>query len=173
MNQPFEPIERIETFEQTQPHKPHKPLKHHQPLMFISYPDIKPKIKSVDNTEFIFCIVRKKWFTLTPEEWVRQNFLLFLTHTLGFSPSIIAVEKKIKNLQTLKRFDIVVYKNDQPYILIECKEMNVVLGQSALTQTLNYFSEIQSRYVIITNGNQTFAFEKSNNVLNAVEHIEP
>jgi hypothetical protein len=141
--------------------------------MHISYPDIKPKIKSVDNTELVFCIVRKKWFTLTPEEWVRQNFLLYLTHTLGFSPSIIAVEKKIKNLQTLKRFDIVVYKNDQAYILIECKEMNVVLGQSALTQTLNYFSEIQSRYVVITNGNQTFAFEKLNNVLNAVEHIEP
>jgi hypothetical protein len=140
--------------------------------MLISYPNIKPKIKTVDNTEFVFCIVRKKWVTLTPEEWVRQNFLLFLTHTLGFSPSIIAVEKKIKNLQTLKRFDIVVYKNDLPYILIECKEMNMVLGQSALTQTLNYFSEIQSRYIIITNGNQTFAFEKANNILNVVEHIE-
>jgi hypothetical protein len=110
---------------------------------------------------------------LTPEEWVRQNFLLFLIHTLEFSPSVIAVEKKIKNLQTLKRFDIVVYKNDQPYILVECKEMNVVIGQSALTQTLNYFSEIQSRYIIITNGNQTFAYEKLNNVLNKVEQIDP
>jgi hypothetical protein len=60
-----------------------------------------------------------------------------------------------------------------PYILVECKEMNVVLGQSALTQTLNYFSEIQSRYIIITNGNQTFAFEKSNNTLNVVDNIEP
>ena len=141
--------------------------------MKISYPDIKPKIKSVDNTEFVFCIGRKKWVTLTPEEWVRQNFLLFLIYNLGFSPSIIAVEKKIKNLPTLKRFDIVVYKNDLPYILIECKEMNDVLGQSVLTQTLNYFSEIQSRYIIITNGNQTFAFEKSNNGLNKVEQIEP
>jgi hypothetical protein len=140
--------------------------------MKISYPDIKPKIKSVDNTEFVFCLVRKKWVTLTPEEWVRQNFLLYLIHNLGFSPSIIAVEKKIKNLQTLKRFDIVVYKNDMPYILVECKEMNVVLGQSALTQTLNYFSEIQSRYIIITNGNQTFAYEKSNNTLNVVDYIE-
>ena len=140
--------------------------------MKISYPDIKPKIKSVDNTEFVFCLVRKKWVTLTPEEWVRQNFLLYLIHNLGFSPSIIAVEKKIKNLQTLKRFDIVVFKNAHPYILIECKEMNVVLGQSALTQTLNYFSEIQSRYIIITNGNQTFAYEKSNNTLNAVDDIE-
>lgn len=169
----MKPLNVLNLFEQTQPHKPlkhHKPL---QPLMKISYPDIKPKIKSVDNTEFVFCIVRKKWVTLTPEEWVRQNFLLYLIHILGFSPSIIAVEKKIKNLQTLKRFDIVLYKNDQPYILIECKEMNVVLGQSALTQTLNYFSEIQSRYIVITNGNQTFAFEKSNNVLNQVEHIEP
>jgi hypothetical protein len=140
--------------------------------MHISYPNIKPKIKTVDNTEFVFCIGRKKWVMLTPEEWVRQNFLLFLIHTLGFSPSIIAVEKKIKNLQTLKRFDIVVYKNDMPHILVECKEMNVVLGQSALTQTLNYFSEIQSRYIIITNGNQTFAYEKSNNTLNAVDDIE-
>jgi hypothetical protein len=155
--------------------QPHKPLKHHkpqQPLMIISYPDIKPKIKSVENREMIFCTSRKKWVVLNPEEWVRQNFLLYLIHTLGFSSSIIAVEKKVKNLQTSKRFDIIVYKNDLPYILVECKEMNVVLGQSALTQTLNYFSEIQSRYIIITNGNQTFAYEKSNNTLNVVDHIE-
>ena len=173
MNQPFEPIERIEPFEQTQPQKPLRHHKPQQPLMLIYYPDIKPKIKKVENTEFVFCVGRKKWVVLTPEEWVRQNFLLFLTHTLGFSPSIIAVEKKIKNLQTSKRFDIVVYKNDQPYILVECKEMNIVIGQSALTQTLNYFSEIQSRYIVITNGNQTFAYEKANNVLNVVEHIDP
>ena len=142
-------------------------------MIIINYPEPGFRIKKERNKEFIFDKLRKKWLLLTPEEWVRQNFLLFLTHTLGFSPSIIAVEKKIKNLQTLKRFDIVVYKNDLPYILIECKEMNVVLGQSALTQTLNYFSEIQSRYIIITNGNQTFAYEKSNNTLNVVEHIEP
>ena len=40
-------------------------------------------------------------------------------------------------------------------------------------QTLNYFSEIQPRYIIIPNGNQSFAFEKSNNGLNKVDHIEP
>ena len=30
----------------------------------------------------VFCLVRKKWIILTPEEWVRQNFISYLTHQL-------------------------------------------------------------------------------------------
>ena len=53
-------------------------------------------------------------------------------------------------------------KDSVPFILTECKEMNVPLSTSVLQQVLNYNMGIQAQYVIVTNGNQSFAFEKSN-----------
>lgn len=131
-------------------------------MLIVNYPDSKPNIKKNDEGESIFCIVRKKWMKLTPEEWVRQNFLLYLTEVLNFPKSLIAVEKQIVLSEVKKRFDIVVYdKNSAPYILVECKEMGVRLSEEVLQQALIYYAEVQSKYVVITNGNNTIAFLKS------------
>ena len=48
-------------------------------MIKINYPDSKPAIQQDKGREKIFCIIRKTWLVLTPEEWVRQNFLLYLT----------------------------------------------------------------------------------------------
>jgi hypothetical protein len=53
----------------------------------------------------------------------------------------------------------------KPHFLVECKEMNVDLNETTLKQALNYFSTIQSNFLVITNGNQTYAFEKKGNEL--------
>lgn len=106
-------------------------------------------------------MIRKKWVVLTPEEWVRQNFLLYLTEILQFPASLIAVEKQLVLGEVKKRFDIVVYDNQaQPLVLVECKEMNVTLSESVLLQALHYFKAVQSRFMVITNGNHTIAYEK-------------
>ena len=47
-------------------------------MIKIEYPAYKPKIKVEDSRELIFDEIRKQWFQLTPEEWVRQNFLQYL-----------------------------------------------------------------------------------------------
>ena len=141
--------------------------------MKVKYPDTKPQFKKIDGQEQIFCIIRKKWLLLTPEEWVRQNFLLFLIHELQFSSALIAVEKQIAVNDVKKRFDIVVYSNEmQPYVLIECKEMNVPLDEKAFLQALHYNSRVQSRFLVVTNGSQTFAFEKKGNDLVEVDQIQ-
>ena len=129
-------------------------------MIKIIYPNTKPKIKTENNKEYIFCIVRKRWYIITPEEWVRQNFLLYLNETLGYSLQIIAVEKQLKIAEVKKRFDIVIYKNDAPYIIVECKEMNVPLSERTITQVLQYNSTIQATYIVITNGNYCMCFDK-------------
>lgn len=141
--------------------------------MKVKFPDIKPSVKKVNKQDQVFCIIRKKWLVLTPEEWVRQNFLLFLIHELQFSSALIAVEKQVIVNEVKKRFDIVVYSKEmQPYVLIECKEMNVTLDEKTLFQALYYNSQIQSRFLIITNGSQTFAFEKKGGALVSVDGIQ-
>lgn len=139
-------------------------------MIKIIYPEIKPAVKTINAKEFIFCIIRKKWYLITPEEWVRQNFLLYLVHVLKFPASLIAVEKQLQISEVKKRFDIVVYQNAVPFFIVECKEMNVPLTESTLNQVLNYNGTIQAPFIVVTNGNYCAAFEKKEN--NFIEIFE-
>ena len=134
-------------------------------MITIAYPTQKPKLKEIGSITNIFCIVRKKWVVLTPEEWVRQNFLLYLTIVLQYPLPLIAVEKQVLFTTLKKRFDIVVYNNAIPYLIIECKEMNVPLAENTLLQVLHYNATIQAAILIITNGHFCKAYKKNNTAL--------
>ena len=128
-------------------------------MIKIEYPSYQPKIKSQQGKEFIYDEIRKQWIMLTPEEWVRQNFLQYLIQVKKYPATLIAVEKEIKLGDLAKRFDIVVYdKNTQPWIIIECKEMEVALDKLVLDQALRYNITLQVPYIVITNGTYCFGF---------------
>ena len=136
----------------------------------IEYPLYQPKIKKKDEKELIFDEVRKRWVVLTPEEWVRQNFLNYLIQIKKYPASLIAVEKKIKLGDLKKRFDIVVYdKNSKPRMIIECKEMNVVLDKKVLDQALRYNITLQAPYLVITNGSYCMAVSFENNMMTELD----
>ena len=129
-------------------------------MIEVVYPELKPAVKVEYGKEQIFCIIRKRWLIITPEEWVRQNFLLFLTGTMGYPASLIAVEKQVSVTGMNTRFDIVVFnQNAQPFMIVECKEMNVKLTEEVLSQVLRYNTEVSAGYLVITNGSYTRAFE--------------
>ena len=132
-------------------------------MIKIDYPPYQPKIKKENKKEFIFDEFRKRWVVLTPEEWVRQNFLQYLTLIKKYPASLIAIEKEIKLGELKKRFDIVVYDSyTKPWMIIECKEMNVPLDRTVLDQVLRYNINLQVPYLVITNGSYCMAmtFEK-------------
>lgn len=127
-------------------------------MIRINFPAYHPRIKKEKDREIIFDEFRKLWVTLTPEEWVRQNFLQYLTRVKHYPSSLIAVEKMILLGEMKKRFDIVVYDSRSlPWMLIECKEMNTVLDGNVLDQALRYNITLQVPYVVITNGSYCFA----------------
>lgn len=141
-------------------------------MITIEYPPYQPKIKKDAGKEFIFDEVRKKWIVLTPEEWVRQNFLQYLVQVKNYPASLIAIEKEIAVADTKKRFDIVVYdKNHQPFMIVECKEMNVELDNKTLDQVLRYNIPLQVPFLVITNGSYCFGFSTAGAVMNAIEEI--
>ena len=132
-------------------------------MIKIDYPPYQPKIKTEGEKELIFDEFRKRWVALTPEEWVRQNFLQYLTQIKKYPASLIAIEKEIKLGELKKRFDIVVYDSyTKPWMIIECKEMNVPLDRTVLDQVLRYNINLQVPYLVITNGSYCMAitFEK-------------
>jgi hypothetical protein len=141
-------------------------------MIKIDYPPYQPKIKKEAGKEFIFDEVRKRWIVLTPEEWVRQNFLQYLIIVKKYPASLIAVEKEIVLNDLKKRFDIVVYDtNTLPWMIIECKEMNVELSKQVLDQVLRYNITLQVPYLVITNGSYCMAFHCDQNQLRPVTDI--
>ena len=141
-------------------------------MIKIEYPPYQPKIKEDAGKEFIFDEVRKRWVMLTPEEWVRQNFLQYLVLVKKYPASMIAVEKGIELGEIKKRFDIVVYdKNHLPWMIIECKEISVVLDKKVLDQVLRYNISLQVPYLVITNGSYCYAFAAANNKLDEIDDL--
>ncbi len=127
-------------------------------MLKIVYPEQNFRIKQEDGREYIFDEFRKLWVKLTPEEWVRQNFLQYLVQTKKYPASLIAVETEIKLNDLRKRCDIIVYKEGKPWMIVECKEMNEQLNEAVLQQVLRYNISIPSIYIVITNGSFTNAW---------------
>ena len=141
-------------------------------MIKIEYPKYQPKIRKQQDKEFIFDEVRKQWVVLTPEEWVRQNFLQYLIHVKKYSSSLIAVEKEIRLGDIAKRFDIVVYnRNTNPWMIIECKEMNVPLNEHVLNQALRYNITLNVSYIVITNGSYCYCFSGKNGSIDELNSI--
>lgn len=128
-------------------------------MIKIEYPPYQPRIKESAGRELIFDEIRKRWVVLTPEEWVRQNFLRYLVEVKKYPASLIAVEKEINLGELKKRFDIVVFdRQSLPWMIVECKEMNVVLDKTVLEQALRYNISLQAPFVTVTNGSYCAAF---------------
>ena len=141
-------------------------------MIKIKYPPYQPKIKEEAGKEFIFDEFRKRWVILTPEEWVRQNFLQYLTQTKKYPASLIAIEKEIKLGELKKRFDIVVYDgNTKPWMIVECKEMNVKLDKSVLDQVLRYNTTLNVPYLVITNGNYCMALHLTEKLMQPLDAL--
>jgi len=141
-------------------------------MIKIGYPPYQPGIKKEADKEFIFDAFRKRWVLLTPEEWVRQNFLQYLTQVKKYPASLIAIEKEIKLGELKKRFDIVVYDGDtKPWMIVECKEMNVALDKSVLDQALRYNMALQVPYLVITNGSYCMALQVKDNAMTEINTL--
>ncbi len=141
-------------------------------MIKIVYPPYQPKIKQEQGREFIFDEIRKHWIILTPEEWVRQNFLQYLTRVKKYPASLIAVEKEIQLGDLAKRFDIVVYdRNTRPWMIIECKEMEVALTEQVLNQALRYNITLNVPFIVITNGTDCYGFAGNHGKLKDLDEL--
>ena len=130
-------------------------------MIKIDYPVHQFRMKKENNREMIFDELRKTWLKLTPEEWVRQNFIRYLIHTKKYPSSLVALEKKIMVGEMVRRFDILVFSREhQPWMMVECKSTAVQLTEDVLGQALRYNIAMPVRYLVITNGVNCMAFKK-------------
>ena len=126
-------------------------------MINLNLPKYSFRIKNKENKLYIFDMIRKKNIILTPEEWVRQNFIQFLINEKKYPKSLIAVEKQLRVNNVVKRTDILIFdKTGIPYIIVECKSSNIPITQDTFDQIARYNLKLNATYLIVTNGLQHF-----------------
>lgn len=127
---------------------------------------IKDKLETIDTPNIYYrddikCYldpIRKKLIKVTPEETVRQIIIQFIKKYMKVKEKFIQVEIQLKDygIKTLKRADIIIEQLIDnvyyPLIVVECKSKNVELTDNVLEQVIGYADDINSPFVIITNG---------------------
>jgi hypothetical protein len=76
--------------------------------------------------------------------------------------SLLSVEKQILVGGRKRRYDLVVYKNDIPWMIVECKEEAETLHDAVLQQVLSYTSVMKVKFVCLSNGRQVFCYDIQN-----------
>lgn len=123
----------------------------------LKLPTYKFKLKSNENKTLIFDNLRKKYFVLTPEEWVRQHFVQYLIDKKKYPVSLIALEKQLTINNRKKRTDILIFNaNGNPDIIVECKAPHIKISQDTFDQIARYNLKLKANYLIVTNGLEHF-----------------
>lgn len=125
--------------------------------MKLNMPDYSDRIRlrKQDEQLQIFDSIRGKWLVLTPEEWVRQNTIIYISDTLETPMSRIANEVTINYNGLTKRCDSIIYNDyGNPLIIIEYKRTDVAITQRVFDQIAIYNLQLRVPYLIVSNGLQ-------------------
>lgn len=122
-------------------------------MLQLNLPSATLKITRKENRDYVFDTLRKKYVALTPEEWVRQNFVHFLIRYKNYPVGLLANEVQISLNSTRKRCDTVLYnRNLTARMIIEYKAPSVNITQEVFNQITRYNIVLKVDYLIVTNG---------------------
>lgn len=121
-------------------------LKLNLPVYDFKFIKEKNKLKIFDN-------VRKIYVVLTPEEWVRQNYIMYLVNEKKVPVSHIKTESQMRLHELKKRTDVLIYNKEmQAAVMIEFKASNVKIDTSVFEQINRYNNALKLNYLVVTNG---------------------
>ncbi len=109
---------------------------------------------------YIKCLVRKKDIKLTPEEAVRQLYVMVLNQDYGYPIDRMELEYGVSFGREKKRADVVVFDKDQttvPYIIVEIKKPK---EKDGIEQLRSYCNATGSPIGVWTNGDSISRFHR-------------
>ncbi|WP_185872201.1 type I restriction enzyme HsdR N-terminal domain-containing protein [Blattabacterium cuenoti] len=116
-------------------------------------------LNQIKNKIFIFCVIRKKFYSFTQEEVIRQYIIFLLKKIKNYTNQNIWVEFPLQINNLNKRIDILVQLNGNPHILIECKSPKIRIKQKTFDQIAIYNNVIQAPFLMISNGIKNFIYK--------------
>ena len=97
--------------------------------------------------------IRNKYVSLTPEEWVRQNFISYLINDKSYPKGRIGNEISLLQNGIKRRADSVIYdKYGVPFMIIEYKAPEIKITQQVFEQIVRYNMVLKVKYLIVSNG---------------------
>ena len=121
--------------------------------MRLNLPEYDFNIKKKDDNYVIFDLLRKRFVTLTPEEWVRQNFVQFLIEERSFPMALMANEVALMQNGIKRRCDtLVADRNGNPFVIVEYKAPQIQISQATFDQIVRYNMVLHAKYLIVSNG---------------------
>lgn len=125
--------------------------------MQLNLPEQKFKIKNVNQVLQIFDSLRSKYVVLTPEEWVRQNFVAYLINQKQYPESLINNEISLLQNGIKRRCDtLIIDQSAQPLVIVEYKAPSIKITQKVFDQIVRYNMALHAKCLIVSNGLQHF-----------------
>ena len=111
----------------------------------------------------IWSRIRRKWLVETPEEYVRQEYLLILLHEYGYDLGQMDEEMELTGRGTGgARADFVVWRSaldkadrKSPLVIVECKSDNVTIRPKDYAQGDNYARLTNAPFFVTHNNTET------------------
>lgn len=126
-------------------------------MFTLNLPQYPIKVIKRNGRTIIFDELRRKYVTLTPEEWVRQHFVHYLITFKKYPQGLIANELSLTLNDTTKRCDTVVYdRQARPRIIVEYKAPHIPITQKVFSQISRYNMVLHVDFLIVSNGLQHF-----------------
>ena len=122
-------------------------------MIRLNLPSFDIKISGSKQHPQILDVLRRKFITLTPEEWVRQHFIHYLIESKGYPASLLANEVKLKIGSKTLRADSVLYSTQlSPRMIIEYKAPHIKITQQTFDQIFAYNLLLKADYLVVSNG---------------------
>ena len=119
----------------------------------LNQPVYQLNIKKKDDGFIILDSLRKRWVTLTPEEWVRQNFVRYLIQEKKFPASLMNNEISITQNGIKRRCDtLVADMQGNALVIVEYKAPTIAISQKTFDQIVRYNMVLHANYLIVSNG---------------------
>ncbi|HEY9559880.1 MAG TPA: type I restriction enzyme HsdR N-terminal domain-containing protein [Anseongella sp.] len=126
-------------------------------LVQLDFPPYPFRLQEQEGKLYIFDPLRKKYLVCTPEEWVRQHLVQYMTRTRRYPRSLVQIEGGLSVNERKRRSDVLFFDpQGKEYLLAECKSPNVTLSNSVFEQAALYNTRHQAKYLLITNGLRHF-----------------
>jgi len=119
----------------------------------LNLPSFNPLTRQSATRREIYDPLRQRYVALTPEEWVRQHFVNFLTSQCSYSAALMANEVTLHAGGKTVRADTVVYSRRLvPRMIVEYKAPTVAITEKTFHQALAYNSLLHVEYLAMSNG---------------------
>ena len=125
--------------------------------MELNLPPFDIRLRDNGGRRQVLDVLRRRYVTLTPEEWVRQHFVHYLMEHKGYPKGLLANEVELRVGEKRLRCDTLLYnKAMQPQMIVEYKAPDISITQRVFDQITAYNLLLHVDYLIVSNGRQHY-----------------